>query len=96
MKQAQNLFDREFDIVNGHRVHGSVIGSGSGCDEFRNNKESEYNQIVEKLLKHPEISPQNVFHCFTNGLQNKVSFPSRTTPIFIKNLEETKKDRGKT
>ena len=31
------------------------------------------------------------FHCFTKGLQNKVTFISRTTPNFIENLEETER-----
>ena len=37
-------------------------------------KRSEYNQIAEKLSKHAKVSPHNVFHCFTKGLQNKVTF----------------------
>ena len=43
------------------------------------------------MSKHAKISPQNVFHCFTKGLQNKVTFLSRTTPNFIENLEETER-----
>ena len=92
LKQAQNLFIKEdVEIVDGHRVLGSVIGSESACEKFRDHKQSEYNQIVEKLSKHAKISPQNVLHCFTKGLQNKVTFLSRTTPNFIENLEETER-----
>ena len=92
LKQAQKLFIKEnVEIVDGHRVLGSVIGSESACEKFRNHKQSEYNQIVEKLSKHAKIFPQNVFHCFTKGLQNKVTFLSRTTPNFIETLEETER-----
>ena len=92
MKQAQSLFNKEdVEIVDGHRVLGSVIGSEAACDTFRSQKQSEYNQIVEKLSKHAKVSPQNVFHCYTKGLQNKVTFLSRTTPNFIGNLEETER-----
>ena len=91
MKQAKSLFNKDVEIVDGHRVLGSVIGSEAACDKFRSYKQSEYNQIVEKLSKHAKVSPQNVFHCLTQGLQNKVTFLSRTTPNFIGNLEETKR-----
>ena len=43
------------------------------------------------MSKHAKLSPQNVFHCFSKGLQNKVTFLSRTTPNFIGNLEETER-----
>ena len=90
MKKAQSLFNKEdIDIVDGYRVLGSVTGLEAACDKFRSYKQSEYNQIVEKLFKHAKVSLQNVFHCFTKSLQNKVFFLSRTTPNFKGNLEET-------
>ena len=53
MKQAQSLFNKEdVEIVDGHRFLGSVIGSDAACDKFRSHKQSEYNQIAEKLSKH--------------------------------------------
>ena len=52
MKQAQSLFNKDVEIGDGHRVLGSVIGSEAACDKFRNYKQNEYNQIVEKLSKH--------------------------------------------
>ena len=91
MKQAQSLFNKEdVEIVDRH------VSSGRSKDQtlrdkFRSHKQSEYNQIVEKLSKHAKVSPQNVFHCFSKGLQNKVTFLSRTTPNFIGNLEETER-----
>ena len=87
IKQAQSLFNKDVKIVDRHRVLGSVIGSDAACDKFRSHKQSEYNQIVEKLSKHAKVSPQNKFHCFTKGLHNEVTFLSRTTPTFIGNLE---------
>ena len=36
MKQAQSLFNKkDVEIVDGHRVLGSVIGSEAACDKFR-------------------------------------------------------------
>ena len=88
MKQAQK---EEVEIVNGRLVLGSLIGSESAGDKFGNDTQSEYNQIVERLSKHANISPQNVFHFLTNGLQSKVVFHSRTTPNFVGDLEETER-----
>ena len=40
MKQAQSLFNKDVEIVDGHRVLGSVIGSEVACDNFRGHKQS--------------------------------------------------------
>ena len=90
--EAREMFDKEdVDIIDGHRVLGSVIGSETACTHYKAEKISEYNKIVEKLSKHANTSPQNVYHCFTKGVQNKLTFLARTTPGVIENLQETEK-----
>ena len=62
MKQAQSLFNKEdVEIVGGHRVLRSVIGSESAYDKFRNYKQSEYNQVVEKMSEHAKSFPKKYF-----------------------------------
>ena len=90
--QAEQLFNNsEIEIVEGHRVLGSVIGSESSCNEYKRKKQNEYIGVVEKLSKHAKTSPQNAYHCFNKGLQNNITFLCRTTPAIFENLQETKK-----
>ena len=70
---------------------GSTIGSKAACDEFREKVTTEYQHQVEKLSIHARKSPQNVYHAFTQGIQNKLSFLSRTTPDMGPFLQETEK-----
>ena len=75
MKQAQSLFNKEdVEIVDGHRVLGSVIGSDAACDKFRSHKQSEYNQIVEKLSKHAKVSPKMYFTALPKVSKTKSLF----------------------
>ena len=66
--------------MDGCRVLGSVIGSESTCREYKNEKLAENTKLVQKLAVHAKKSPQNVYHAFTKGVQNRLSFLSRTTP----------------
>ena len=38
-------------------------------------------------MKIAKTSPQNVYACYTKGVQEKLSFLARTTPKFKENLE---------
>ena len=57
--------------LDGYRVLGSVIGAPSTSDIYM---ESE----IEKA------APQNAYSCYTKGVQNKLSFLTRTTPEALK------------
>ena len=48
--------------------------------KFKNEKLEKNSKLVQKLAAHANKSPQNVYHAFTKGVQNKLSFLSRTTP----------------
>ena len=92
LEKAKKSFDSiDIEIVPGHRVLGSTIGSKAACDEFREKVTTEYQHQVEKLAIHARKSPQNLYHAFTRGIQNKLSFLSRTTPDMEPFLQETEK-----
>ena len=42
---------------------------------------------MKKLTKIAKTSPQNVYACYTKGVQEKLSFLARTTPNTMENLE---------
>ena len=42
---------------------------------------------MKKLTKIAKTSPQNVYACYTKGVQEKLSFLARTTPNTVENLE---------
>ena len=92
VNQAEKLFSNsDLEIVEEHRVLGSVIDSESSWNEYKLKKQNEFIEVVEKLSKHAKISPQNAYHCFTKGPQNKLTFLSRTTPAILENLQEAEK-----
>ena len=80
-QRARDLFaDQDVEILKGHRVLGSVIGNDESRREFFDEKSQTYTSLLKKLSKHAKIAPQNVYKAFTNGVQHKFTFISRTTP----------------
>ena len=80
LEKAKNSLDSiNIEVVPGHRVLGSRIGSEAMCNEFREKTTTEYHHQIEKFVTHARKSPQNVNHAFTQGIQNKLSFLSRAT-----------------
>ena len=59
--------DLDVEVVAGHRVLGSVIGSNDSCEKFLHEKSKEHNELLGKFAKHARISPQNVYKCPTQG-----------------------------
>ena len=75
------LFENlDVELVDGHRVLGSVIGSSSACEKFKVEKATELSTLLNKLATHAKKSPQNVYHALTKGVQHKLTFLSRTAP----------------
>ena len=66
---------------------GSVIGTESECKKFLEFQQNEQIKIMKKSTKIAKTSPQNVYACYTKGVQEKLSFLTRTTPNTIENLE---------
>ena len=90
LDKAKDLFkDENFELVGGHRVLGSVIGSSEACHAFQSSRLTEYTNNVNKLASHAKKSSQNVYHAFTKGVQHQLTFLSRTTPDMENTLQNT-------
>ena len=80
-RSATALFENfDVELVDGHRVLGSVIGSSSACEKFKVEKETDFSKLLNELATHAKKSPQNVNHTLAKGVQHKLTFLSRTTP----------------
>ena len=79
-------------MVDSFRVLGSVIGTPSACDKYIESKIEKTATLTEKLSKIAITSPQNAYSCYTKGVQNKLSFLTRTTPEAFKKLDEIEKN----
>ena len=66
---------------------GSVIGTESEYKKFLDFQQNEQIKFLKKLLKIAKTSHQNVYACYTKGLQEKLSFVTRTTRNTMENLE---------
>ena len=51
----------------------------------------QYTKLLNKLSEHGKTSPHSVYKSFTNGVQHKLTFISRTTPNCESLFEETEK-----
>ena len=92
VQKANKVFSGlDVDVIEGHRVLGSVIGSNENCIDFLKEKSVNYSNTLERLAKHSRVSPHNVYKSFTNGLQKKLTFIDRTTPNADSLLNEAKK-----
>ena len=70
---------------------GSVIGTESECKKFLEFQQNEQFKISKKKpTKIAKTSPQNVYACYTKGVQEKLSFLARTAPNTMENLETCK------
>ena len=86
--EAQKVFANTGITIKAEaRVLGSVIGTESECKKFLELKQNEQIKILKKLTKIAKTSPQNVYDCYTKGVQEKLSFIARTTPNTMENLE---------
>ena len=93
VQKANKVFSGlDVDVIEGHRVLGSVSGSDESCNDFLKEKLVKYSKMLEKLAKHSKVSPQIVYKSFTNGLQHKLTFIARTTPNVDSLLREPKKN----
>ena len=91
-QRARDLFANEdVEVIKGHRVLGSVIGTEERCQEFFDEKSNTYSKLLKKLSKHAKVAPQNVYKAFTNGVQQKLTFITRTTPNSEDLFQKTEK-----
>ena len=71
--------DTNITMVDSFRVLGSVIGTPSACNKEMESEIEKTATLTEKLSKIAKTSPQNAYSCYTKGVQNKLSFLTRTT-----------------
>ena len=81
----------DVDITDGHRVLGAVIGTKEQSLEFPSEKLIKYTTLFQNLQIHSRKSRQNVYKAWTNAVQQKLMFISRTTPNSSTFLVESKK-----
>ena len=86
--EAQKFFVKTGITIKAVRVLDSVIGIESECIKFLEFQQNEQIKILKILTKIVKTSPQNVYACYTKGVQKKLSFLARTTP---NNMEYRKK-----
>ena len=80
-QKAESIFaGTNVQILNGARVLGSVIGSDEDMQKFLKNKTNDYTKLIQKLSNFGKSSSQAAYHCYVIGLQNKMTFLTRTTP----------------
>ena len=83
--------NKEVDILEGHRVLVSVIGSASACHDLITKIVSEHAKTISKRSQHAKTAPQNVYQAYTKDMQTKLSFLTRTTPDMEEYLQELDK-----
>ena len=83
------------EITHGARVLGSVIGSSEASKYFLKDAEIEYTESLDRLGQFALISPQNAYACLTKGVQQKLSFFSRTTPSMDGVLDKMEERLGR-
>ena len=92
IENAKEIFkNKDVDVLEGHRVLGSVIGSTSACHDFKTKIVSEHAKTISQLSQHAKTAPQNVYQAYTKGMQTKFSFLTRTTPDMEEYLQEPEK-----
>ena len=79
-------------MVDGFRVLEPVIGIPSACHKYMESEIEKTATLTEKLSKIAKTSPQNAYSCYTKGVQNKLSFLTRTTPEEFKKMDEIEKN----
>ena len=80
-RQASTEFaGTNVEITQGARVLGSVIGSSEASKNFLKYAEIKYTKSLDRLGQFALTSPQNGYVCVTKRIQQKLSFPLRTTP----------------
>ena len=86
--EAQKIFaNTGITTKAGAQVLGLVTGTASECKKFLKLQQNEQIKILKKLTKIAKTSPQNVYACYTKGVQEKFSFLARTKPNTMENLE---------
>ena len=85
----------DVDVIEFHRVVGSVTVFDKNCSNIPKDKSIKHSSILEKFAKHSKMSRQKMYNIFTNGLKRKLNFIARTTPNSKSLLREAVKKLDK-
>ena len=95
-RQASTVFaGTNVEIMQGARILGSVIGSSEASTNFLKDAEIEYTKSLDRLGQFALTSPQNTYACLTKGIQQKLSFLSRTTASMDGVLDKVEEQLGR-
>ena len=95
-RQTSTLFaGTNVEITHGARVLGSVIGSSEASKYFLKDAEIKYTKRLDRLGQFALTSPQNAYACLTKGVQQKLSFLSRTMPSMDGVLDKLEEQLGR-
>ena len=95
-RQASTKFaGTNVEITQGARVLGSVIGSSEASKIFLKDAEIKYTKSLNRLGQFALTSPQNAYVCLTKGVQQKLSFLSRTTTTMDGVLDKVEERLGR-
>ena len=83
------------EIMQGARVLGSVIGSSEASNNFLKDAEIKYTKSLDRFAQFALTSPQNAYACLTKGIQQKLSFLSRSIPSIVGVLDEVEGRLGR-
>ena len=83
------------EIMQGTRVLGSAGGSSEARKNFMKDAEVECTKSLDRLGQFALTSPQNDYACLTKGVQQKLSFLSRTTPSMDWVLDKVEERLGR-
>ena len=91
-EKAKKIFEgTNIEIVEGHRILGSTIGTEDSMKAFIDEQVSLHQSQIDKLSDIAKTNPQNVYACYTKGVQAKLSFLNRTTPKMNDAMKEVEK-----
>ena len=86
--EAEKIFENTGITIKAvARVLGSVIVTESECKKLLEFQQNEQIKILKKSTKIAKTSSQNVYACYTKGVQEKLSFLTRTAPYTMEKLE---------
>ena len=83
------------ELTQGAQFLGSLIGSSEASKIFLKGSEIKYTKNLEGFGQFSLTSPKNAYACLTKGVQQKLSFLSRTTPYMDGVLDKVEERLGR-
>ena len=88
-KAASFYEEDKIDFIDGHRVLRYFIVTSKLQNSFLEEKAIKHVSLLEKLPKHAETTPENIYKSITKAIHYKLHFITHTTPSTKNPFEET-------